>query len=195
MYYNIFIMMYLTTSFTNAFLFKFPPLDEENNGLNKEAKNTSINYYSNNMDPLNGMSLDIFVALFKLFSPIHKMNDSDIANKFFDEVQNDEFMALERFLKIMTEFVIITEDELTTTYKEYLNQDGKMTKKEFEELVKGFNSNITADIFTNIITENCTDAQNISFPEFRVIAVEFYYKLLESLKVKLYHEEGIYLKL
>ncbi|XP_050547546.1 uncharacterized protein LOC126909167 [Daktulosphaira vitifoliae] len=196
MYYKIFIMMYLTTSFTNAFLFKFPPLDEQKTKLNNQAWLDSTKYFNSYKDNNNGISLDSFKNLFKLFYPVHKLDNSRIETIFKDEVQNrDEFMNLEQFIKVMTKIVIITEEKVNTTYDEYHDRDGKMTKKEFEEFVKGFDYNLTDDMVTNIITENCTDAQNISFPEFRIMSVELYYIILDKLGLRILEEEMAVLRI
>ncbi|XP_050524656.1 uncharacterized protein LOC126896166 isoform X4 [Daktulosphaira vitifoliae] len=183
MYCNIFIVMYLTTSFSNAILFKNPPFNEDME-LTMASRNVLKNLYIENTMNNQVMKLTKFDSLLVFFRLVHNLDDREIITLFFDEVQNNKYkiMNLDQFLKQMKKVVQIIEDRLKTIYEKYLNKDKKMTTNELIKAIDETSFKITQDKATKLINNESIDKQDISFEKFREMYAKYYHEVLDDLK-------------
>ncbi|XP_050525992.1 uncharacterized protein LOC126896883 [Daktulosphaira vitifoliae] len=174
MYFNIFIVMYLTRSLSNAILFEFPPLDEDSLLTNLASKRSKMLFKHNTYND-KGMDLESFKYLWTLFEPIHKLQDRDIENLFIEVVNNrDGLMTLNKFLTQTLNVVQTIESKLKTIYTNYQYQDNKMSKKKFFEAIR----EIGLDIPENIANEIITEERDFDFLEFRYMFAKLYHQSL-----------------
>ncbi|XP_050524880.1 uncharacterized protein LOC126896273 [Daktulosphaira vitifoliae] len=92
MCFYIFIVMYLTSSFTNGLLYSSYPFNEEGE-LNDGASSYLEDLFRNNNKSTEGMSYYEFQYLLKSYNWLYNMDDSEIEKLFSDGV-NDIFSSL-----------------------------------------------------------------------------------------------------
>ncbi|XP_050548839.1 uncharacterized protein LOC126910369 isoform X2 [Daktulosphaira vitifoliae] len=176
MYFYIFIVMYLTRSLSNAFLFLYPPMIDQDSKFSRLASLHLKRIFNDNVHNDRGMDLITFKALMYVFKPVHELNDIDIEKLFHKEIlfNVNVFMSSYKFLKRIFEVTKKVEHKLKTIYENHVNQDGKMTKQTFIEAIKVLSMcDITQNEASETINVEGADPQNISFTEEKLYLYAF----------------------
>ncbi|XP_050536267.1 uncharacterized protein LOC126902726 isoform X2 [Daktulosphaira vitifoliae] len=183
MYFYIFIVMYLTRSFSNAYLFEFSPFLRKDLKFNQSAWEKLEAIFDSNKHNIEGMNFEIFRALMCPFKPVHNLNENDIKILFTNENEIDEdgFMNFAQFLKRILEVTKKVEHTLKIIHEYHVNQDGKMTKQTFIEALKLLNMVITPEDAEKAIKKDA----------FRNMYAMIYYKVLNDVKDSILNQLGV----
>ncbi|XP_050525904.1 uncharacterized protein LOC126896826 isoform X3 [Daktulosphaira vitifoliae] len=189
MYFYIFIVIYLTGSLSNAFLFTFPPLDPtfyentETIKLNIICINNLKIIYDENKNCEEGMDINRFKELFRVFELVHRFSIEVIEKLFTEGLENnDKEIKIDKFVIQMEKVVKIIEKRLCKHYLTFLNQERKMTTKELLNAIIFTDMEVTEERVTELITDEYANAQDISFKAFRNILAKLYHEVIDDYK-------------
>ncbi|XP_050521632.1 uncharacterized protein LOC126894563 isoform X3 [Daktulosphaira vitifoliae] len=178
MYIFFFIMMYLASSLSNAFLFTVPPFDE-NSKLNDTCETELKHIFQTNKHNNEGIDFSSFKYLLLNFKHLHKYNDNEIERLFTNEVEINGLMDEKQFLKQVINVVKRIETTIENFYKAFLIHN-KMTITELISALMFVDCQITNERAIQLINIEKTDPQNISREAFRNIYAKLYNEYLHE---------------
>ncbi|XP_050533651.1 uncharacterized protein LOC126901299 isoform X3 [Daktulosphaira vitifoliae] len=186
MYFYIFFVMYLASSFSNGLLFSSNPLNEKNELIELASSRLENIFLSNTNNKIKGMDYNEFKILLNNFRWLHRKNDNEIEELFKNEVNDiNGFMNFDQFKKHVLNFIIIIESKIKNHYKKFLNKKNKMTSNNLIEALKKVKFDLTLEDACTLMTRfKVKDKQDIKMEEFREIIGYKYHEKFADLKKK-----------
>ncbi|XP_050533648.1 uncharacterized protein LOC126901298 [Daktulosphaira vitifoliae] len=122
MYYYIFIIIYITSSFSNGFIFLSYPLNE--NMELTDSASAALKRFFQFLTEEKTMGYKEFKKLLNDFDCVHKINNSEIEQLFEDEnISQDVFMHFDQFKKLATKFIIKLENSIEYIFEFFSNDN------------------------------------------------------------------------
>ncbi|XP_050547275.1 uncharacterized protein LOC126908969 [Daktulosphaira vitifoliae] len=193
MNFYIFIVISLTRSLSNAILFKFQPLNEENSEVFNDQASTYVNnmFYDNKYND-GGMVFNKFKGLMQIFRAMHDLDENQMNLLFISEVGNrDELMTLDQFSKQILVVAKIIERKLHTIYRNNLNRSTrKMTISELMAALNELQMGVGRIDAARLIGDERANSRDISFPNFRNMVAVLYYREVDDVLIELRNADG-----
>ncbi|XP_050521630.1 uncharacterized protein LOC126894563 isoform X1 [Daktulosphaira vitifoliae] len=179
MYIFFFIMMYLASSLSNAFLFTVPPFDE-NSKLTDTSETELKHIFQKSKCHDEGIDFVRFKNLLLNFNFLHKYDEHEIEYLFIEVVgEIYGLMDEKQFLKQAIKVIERIEKLIENLYKISLIND-KMTITELKSALLKAKYTIKDERATELINIEKTDPQNISRKAFRNIFAKLYVPCIQN---------------